>query len=252
MRDPGTPVKATATSFTVIEAIQSGGSAGISELAREIGLSKSAVYKHVQTLAQLGYLARDGDEYHLSLRFLSLGTRARDRFPLDAVETVVSDLAETTGHAANFIARENDRGVYAFRVEPAESHSRHLSEGATAPLHATAGGKAILAFLDDGAREDVLNDAAFEAFTDKTVTDRAALERELRSIREKRVAMDRGEFREDTQCVTSPVVDTDASPVGAISVTGSVHRLSGKRLEEDVVGHVTSAAKTVERSVRTA
>ena len=64
-------VKSTGTCFAVLEAVRSGAGVGISDLAREVGLSKSAVYKHVQTLTSLGFLVRVGNEYHLSFRFLS-------------------------------------------------------------------------------------------------------------------------------------------------------------------------------------
>lgn len=251
MRDHDTPVKATATSFTVLETIQSEGSAGVSELARKVDLSKSAVYKHVTTLSELGYLVRKNEKYHLSLRFLMMGMQARNHLPLDIIETVVTDLAETTGYTTNFIAREDDRGFYAIREEADSNGYKHLFEGAIAPLHATAGGKAILAMLDKDEREKILRESDLKAFTDKTITEPAVLEQELQSIRDKRVALDREEFQENTQSVASPVVAGESTPIGAISVTGSDQHLSGKRLKEDIAGHVASAAKRVEKSIRT-
>ncbi|MFC6864028.1 IclR family transcriptional regulator [Halomicroarcula sp. GCM10025817] len=246
MNDNGPRAKTTETSFRIIEAVRDNRGVGVSELARQVDLSKSAVHKHVQTLTDLGYLVREGHAYYLSNRFLSLGVRARERLPLEPAQDVVTDLAETTGHVSSFIAHENDSGVYALRVEPAGTAASDVTEGDVAPLHATAGGKAILAFLPAEKRAGVLQSVGLPAHTDKTITDREELERELRSVRDQRVAFDREEYISGHQCVASPVVGADGEPIAAVSVTGNIYHMSGKRLEEDVAGLVTSAAKSIE------
>lgn len=251
MSDPPT-VKSTRSCFAIIEAIRASGGAGVSELAREVDLSKSAVYKHVRTLSRLGYLVRQGDEYHASLRFLPLVRQARERLPFEFAESVVTELAETTGHATNFLVRENDEVVYAVRVEPAGESCSGPAAGEVVPLHATAGGKAVLAHLDGDERDGIVNRTGLPSYTGKTITDPSSLEEELQSVRDRRVAFDREEFVPGIQCVASPILDNDGRPLGAVSVTGNTQHMSGKRLEEDVVGLVLSAAKDVEREVRTA
>lgn len=242
-------VQAAETTFRIIEAIKENRGAGVSDLAREVDLSKSAVHKHLQTLTDLGYLVREGDGYYLSNRFLSLGTHARERLPIENARGVVERLAETTGHVSNFIAHENDRGVFALRIHPDGVNPSGIIEGDLAPLHATAGGKAILAFVDESARLEIIESAGLPPHTEKTITDRRELERELSSVRDQRVAFDREEYMENHQCVASPVLDQKGDPVGAVSVTGKIHHMSGKRLEEDVTGLVTSAAKSIENEI---
>lgn len=249
MSETGRRVQTTKTSFRIVEAIRDDPGLGISELGREVGLSKGAVAKHVRTLTDLGYLVREGDGYYLSNRFLSLGIQARERFPIEHVRPAVEDLAETTGHVANFIARENDRGVYALRIRPDGREGGDIEEGDVAPLHATAGGKAILAHLPAEEKQALLANSSLRAYTGKTITDQAELERELRSVRDRRVAFDREEYREGHQCVASPVIGNEGTAIGAISVTGSDYHMSGKRLEEDAVGLVTSAAKSIENDL---
>lgn len=249
MDDDAPRVRATERSFRLLEILREDPGATLSELAREVDLSKSAVYKHVRTLTRLGYLVREGDEYYLSNRFLGLGARARERLPLATVREVVADLAATAGHVSNFVARENDRGVYALCVDPSEGTTDAVAEGDVAPLHATAGGKAILACAPGPRRDRLLDGVDLSAHTEKTITDRGELERELRAVRDRRVAFDREEYVDGVQCVASPVVNGDGDPVGAVSVSGDVRHMSGKRLEEDVAGLVTSAAKSVENEL---
>ncbi|MFC7196872.1 IclR family transcriptional regulator [Halosimplex aquaticum] len=179
------------------------GGAGVSELARAVDLSKSAVYKHVQTLERLGYLVRDGDDYYLSNRFRSLASRASERFPVEVLREVVEDLAETTGHVANFIAHEGRNGIYVVCVDDYSDSKSATTEGDTAPFHATAGGKAILAFLSESERDRILQRVGTPAYTDKTITDREELERELQTVRDQRIAFDREEYVAGHQCVAS-------------------------------------------------
>ncbi|WP_415379417.1 IclR family transcriptional regulator [Halosimplex sp. TS25] len=252
MNNDGPSVKATESSFRIIEALEREGSAGVSELARAVDLSKSAVYKHVQTLEQLGYLVRHGDDYYLSNRFLSLASRASERFPVALLRDVVEDLAETTGHVANFIAHEGRNGIYVVCVNAYSDSDPANTEGDTAPFHATAGGKAILAFLPENDRDLVLQREGLPKYTDKTITDRGDLERELQTVRDQRVAFDREEYLDGHQCVASPVLDRNREPLGAISVSGDISQMSGKRLEEDVTGLVISAARSIENELLSA
>ncbi|MFB6150850.1 MAG: IclR family transcriptional regulator [Haloarculaceae archaeon] len=249
MDEDASRVQATETSFRLLEALQGNQGAGVSELARAVDRSKSTVHKHLQTLVGMGYLTREGNGYYFSRKFRDLGDPDGSPLLAEEARTVVEDLADSTGQVANFMAREGDHGVYRVRICPRERDGTDISVGDRAPLHATAAGKAILAYLSADERDAVLAETGLPAYTDKTITDRDRLERELQSIRDRGVSFDRREFIADQQCVASPVRDGSGDPVGSVSVSGHVDRLSGKRLEEDVTGLVTSAAKSVERDL---
>ncbi len=242
------PVKATTTSFRILEAIRDRDGAGVTELAREVDIAKSAAYKHATTLTQLGYLVKEDTTYHLSLTFQGFGVRARERYPIHIAEPAIDNLARTTGKTANFMVYENGYGVYAYQTTAPAAEKPPQREFSRVPLHATAGGKAILAYLSTDERTMVLDQHGLPAITEKTLTDRTALQRELQSVRDQRVAFDREEFTAGYQCVGSPVVDSSAHPVGAVSVSGSIDEMAGKRLEEDTTGLVVSTAKSIENN----
>lgn len=242
------PVTTTATSFRVLEAIHDRNGAGVTELARELDLAKSAVYKHAMTLTRIGYLTKEGTTYHLSLAFSGFGAQARERHPIQRAEPTIDNLARTTGKIANFLIYENPHAVYAYQARASEISDVPAPEYARVPLHATAGGKAILAHLPEDERERI-RETALPAMTDKTITDSDALGRELQSIRDRRVAFEREEFVSGYQCVGSPVVGSGDRPVSAVSVSGPIQRMTGKRLEEDIAGLVVSAAKSIETAL---
>lgn len=237
-------VKATETTFEILDVVRERSGISLTELAVEIDISKSAVYKHLQTLLHLGYLYQEDSGYHLSNRFRKLSSAAGESLPVESVQTMITDLAETTGHVSNFIAHEDDCGVYVVSKSP-DGVENNNSVGDVAPLHASAGGKAILAFLSPERREATLDRLELERYTKKTITDRRELVEQLQLIHDRRVAFDRQEFLDGYQCVASPVLGSDGELIGAVSVTGNVSQMSGKRLEEDVVGLVTSAAQAI-------
>jgi DNA-binding IclR family transcriptional regulator len=240
------PVKATTTSFRILEAVRDRDGAGVTELARELDLAKSAVYKHLMTLTGLGYLVKEDTTYYLSLTFQGFGTRARERYPIHIAEPAIHNLAGTTGHIVNFMIYENGHGIYAYQARAPTAAEPPIPEHSKVPLHATAGGKAILAYLPAEERERVIEEVGLDSFTEKTITGRDELDDELQSVRDRRIAFEREEFTEGYQCVGSPVVDSNTRAVGAVSVLGSTDEMTGKRLEEDTTGLVVSTAKSIE------
>lgn len=241
--------KTTITSFQILEAIRDRGGAGVTELSRELDLAKSAVYKHVMTLTQLGYLVKKNTTYYLSLTLRGFGTQARERYPVHIVEPAIDNLARTTGKTANFMIYENGHGVYAYQATSTETDTLPAPAFSMVPLHATAGGKAILAFLPTEERETILYERGLSAMTEKTITDPDALQDELQTVHDRRMAFDREEFAVGYQCAGSPVMGSSTCPIGAVSVGGSTQNVSDKRLEEDITGLVISTAKSIENDI---
>lgn len=246
MTDGSYPVGAAATTVRVIEALADNGEMGVTELANEVDLSKSAVHKHLATLERLEYVVGEEGRYRLGLGLLSIGLVTRDRFrPYRVAKPAVDELASTTGEIATLTVPEHGYGVYAYRAPADREAPAWLRAGSRVHLHATAGGKAILANLPDDRIEAVIDRHGLPAFTDRTQTDRESLRRELESIRDRGLAFDRAEYRPDWQCVAAPIL-AEGSVIGAISVSGPTRRMSGKTLEEDVAGLVVSAGNAIE------
>ncbi|SFK64814.1 transcriptional regulator, IclR family [Halogranum rubrum] len=240
------PIKAVHTCFRILTEIHNREGAGVSELARSLDLSKAGVHKHLQTLSQLGYLSRDGDEYCIALGFLGLGLTARSRFRVYQVSTsLLRDLAETSGYVASLSSHQNGNGICVAQTCANDSLTYPTREGDRISLHATAAGKAMLAYRPVEEIERYLTDG-LDPITPKTITNSDEFRRELQSARDRRVVFDREESREGWQSVASPITDLDQVAIAAVSVSGPVDKLTGKRLEEDITGLVVSTAKSIE------
>ena len=238
------PVGATRTTARIVQALVPVTDAGVTELAEEVGVSKATVHNHLTTLEALGVVHAENGRYRLGLKLLDLGVRVRDRMEIPTVaRPEVTALSESSGESAAVVVSEDNKAVYA-DVRDADRNNRRVRLGSRVPLHATAGGKALLAYESPDA-VDAYCEAGLSRHTGRTVTDPADLRAELRSVADRGLAYDRGEYFEGMRGVAAPVRGED-SIVAAVAVLGPGERLSGKRLEEDLPGLVLSAAKSVE------
>lgn len=243
----GRVARTTVTSFRVVEALEDRGSAGVSELAAELSLSKGTVHKHLTTLRELEYVVGEDGEYRLSLGFLRLGTSVRGRMGLYEVSRDhLENLAEATGEVASVMIPEQGLGVYLSRVRSGETESVTIREGERVPLTATAGGKVILAYLPDDEREHVLDERGLPTLTENTITDRQELLAELRTAHDNRFAHDRGELEVDRHCVAAPITGPDGAAVAAVTVSGPAERMTEKSARLDFPSIVGSTATAIQ------
>ncbi|WP_266082306.1 IclR family transcriptional regulator [Haladaptatus caseinilyticus] len=230
------PVRTTAKAFRVIEGLAELRSAGVTELAAHLNLSKSSVYKHLDTLRRLDYVTKSDDTYRLGFRFFELGNGLRERNELyEIAKSYMYNLAKTTGETVSLAIEESDNVVYIYSIRAGSPEDG--KQGTRAPLAADVAGKAILAYKPAAEREALARSAEW--------MDEALLA-ELRTIRDHRFVIERSTADEGQNCVAVPIRDTRDYPLGALTVCGSTASLSGKRLEEDITGLVVSAAKSIE------
>ncbi|WP_135304633.1 IclR family transcriptional regulator [Haloarcula amylovorans] len=245
----GQIAQTTVTSFRVVEALEGRDPTGVSELAANLDMAKSTVHKHLSTLRQLGYVTRENRKYRLSLGFLGLGTSVRARMDLyQASYEPIETLAEATEEVASVMVPEHGRGVYLRRVTNEAEPPTDLYEGERVPLTATAGGKAILAYLPEDERNRLVDERLPE-FTENTITDRDALLEELQTVHDDRVARDRGEFDADRHCIAAPITDTNNVAIAAVTVSGPADRMREKSPTYDFSSIIGSTATSIRNRV---
>ena len=117
--------------------------------------------------------------------------------------------------------------------------------GIVIPAHASALGKAMLAFLPEDA-DRVLRSGDLRSMTGATVTDPPQLRTQLDEIRSTGIAIEEEEAVIGEGVLASPVFDSWGTAVGAIGVVLP----SGVDVEEgDVRGAVRATARAVSREL---
>lgn len=241
------PVVSVQSTFRILETLKDAGGGGVTEIARTLDLPKSTVHNHLSTLEQEGYVTHEDGEYHLSLRFLNLGSFARHRREIyEVARPEVAQLADDTGELANLLAEEHGEGVYLYRDTGSEAVNVDSYTGHRVHLHNTALGKAVLAYMPREYVEEIIDTHGMPATTEHTITDRATLFEELEKIRDQNMAFDHEERLTGLKCVAVPITDDNDRAVGAISVSGPRRRMQGARFEEDIPDLLLDAANVIE------
>lgn len=203
---------------------------GVSELARRTGLAKSTVARLTDELARLGFLERQSAAFRPGLALFELGQLAATPKELRkrALE-VMSDLRIATGQTIHLAVLDRAEVVYIAILRGLQTPTLPSRVGGRLPAHATAVGKAMLAFAGPDALEDQLA-RGLTMVGPQTITEEETLRGELEQITRARVSYEREESAPGSCCVASPVFDSGGSLSAAISASGTSSHLDVERV----------------------
>lgn len=231
----GNKINAIGTTIEIVEYVKSQNGARIQEIAEGTGLTPSTIHRHLNTLRSHGYVIKEDDEYTLSFRFVELGEFVSDRKPAFALaRETVEELAESTEERAQYFVEEHGQAVYVCFDTGKHGVKTDAYVGRRVPLHATGGGKAILANLPEARVREILEQHGLPALTEHTVTDESKLFAELEEIRERGYSFNKQEYSLGSRAVGAPVIDNTGELLGAISVTGPTLRMKGEWFNEEL------------------
>ena len=236
-------VSAASRVLAILEALTRQRAINLEELARQVKLAKPTVYRFLLTLQQLGYVRRDeADRWAITLRMFNVGSRALDHLDLHAAARPVAEgLAEELGETIHMGVLDGDTAVCVMKIETRNRIRMYSRVGRRMPLHCTAIGKVLLAFMPDDEREAALGEMPLTAMTEHTIVSRAALDADLARARSLGYAIDAEENEEGVYCVAAPVFDYTGAIVAGLSVTVPVFRRKPDQ-EADKVARLKAAA----------
>lgn len=194
---------------------------GVTEVARDFGLSHSVAQRLLAVLAHRGFLTRDPGtrRYRIGPAALHLG-RLWDRSSTLALLAgpVLTELAGFTGHGAYLSLPDGAHTRCVLLADGSDGGLRDYSLlGELYPAHAGATSKAYFAFLPDEERDRLFRGRPMARFTPATVTDLGILRRQYAEIRERGWAFTVGEYFSGTATVAVPVFLRGA-PYGSLSL----------------------------------
>lgn len=251
MNEPTRTVQAVETACELLDLLQEREGAGVTTLADELGIAKSAVHTHLATLLSHNYVAKEGTEYKLSLRYLEMAEYVKDQFDIyDIVRREIDSLSEKTGELAHFGTEERNQLVHVYRSHGSQAIELGSQPGARDDLHCTGLGKSILANLSIERQDEIIETQGLPQRTAQTITSRNALTDELEAIREQGYAVDDEECISGLRCVSAPVISADETVIGAVSVSGPASRIIDELFEERLPNHVNRSSNVIELNIR--
>ena len=226
----------------VLEALaRSTGPRGVSDLAKELALTRSNMHRTLRTLVESGMVRQEeSGAYACTLKLFELGSAVPARSDVAGLaDPIMLTLADATSETVHLSALDGGDVIYLHKIDSTHPVRAYTSVGGRAPAYCVATGKALLAFQPDSyldRYEDTL-----QRFTPKTLADLAALRDELSEVRRQGFALNRGEWRDSVCGVAAPVFGVGGRAVAAIGLSGPASRL-GERLG-DFAGQITAAAR---------
>ena len=202
-------------------------------VAKALGLTLPTTYHLLTTLVSGGYLVHLADEraYALGHRVDDLARGLHRQLAVPPALRQVATVLHEQAHAAAYYATLRDGEMVVAHVADCPTHPRIrlLGVGFHEAPHATAFGKLMLATLPAGDREALLDHTGTPAVTPRTVTDRVALNRQLRQVRGTGLAVEADEFQPDLSCMAAPVTDAAGRFIGAVAVSMPTAHLRADR-----------------------
>jgi len=225
----GQPVGSVARAIALLDALaESDGGARVNELARRIGVNPSTASCLLGTLEAGGLVERaPGGPYRLGLKLVALSDRVLGALDVrELARPRLSWLVQETGETATLSVPGGGEAITVDFVPSPSSVVSLARLGRPSVAHATAAGKVMLAF---GPRVGLPlgPDRDLTAFTERTITDPAALAAELESVRAAGVAEAVGEREPDLNALAAPVFGRGGALEAILGLQGPAARLPG-------------------------
>jgi len=244
---PARRVLAVQHAMDVLETINGlNGQAGVSEIARQTGLSKAAVHHLLTTLEERRFVAKDSatSQYRLGWALYELGSSVVHGLRLEkAAAPHLAALAAHTGESVLLSILSEDELLYVAAADAPRTLRMTATSGRRSSLQATASGKVLLAFCEDEEFVERLTSKALPRWTPTTITEPSRIKKELREVRAKGYATC-WEEREIGLCsVAIPVRDYTTNVVASLALAGPKERLNA----DSVAAHLRPLQATGHR-----
>ena len=248
-------VQSLGRALDLVEMIATRGKDGarLTDLARELGMSKAAVYALLQTLLSRGILSDFSEganrRYRLGLALARLGDMALANIGLaDVAMPELRKLTADLGMTSRLAILDEGFAVVVGRVDAPGSIRFDAALGRREMPHCSAVGKALLSALPRSEAQSILERTGLPKRTSRTITILPQLMKELTLSAERGFAVDDEEDTEGVACIGSCVFARGGTVAGAISVTGLKPRDWETKMDE-LGERVRRCANTVSRQL---
>lgn len=203
----------------------------LSDLARDMGITRPRMLRLLRTLEQRKMITRDAESrYRLGSGALVIGTAAVMQVDLVRLAgPVIEKLGAKVNETVQLRIHDNGEALCVAKFEPSRDLRVQAAVGRRRPLHAGSS-KVLLAYMPSSVRQALIPEV-LDAITTNTIRDRERLEAELAQIREQGFCISHGEVREHLCAVSVPVRAVGGSVVASLNVAAPAFRTQQSDLE---------------------
>ncbi|MGF1735668.1 DNA-binding transcriptional regulator KdgR [Photobacterium satsumensis] len=218
--------------FGILQALGEQKEIGVTELSQRLMMSKSTVYRFLQTMKMLGYVSQEGetDKYALTLKLFELGATSLEHVDLiDLCDKEMQLISQQTNEALHLGALDENAIIYIHKIDSGYNLRMQSRIGRRNPLYSTAIGKVLLAYRNEEFTRNALTNIDFIKHTDKTLENIDQLLSELKAVKEQAFAEDNEEQEPGLRCLAAPVFDRFGNVIAGLSISLPTIRFDEKR-----------------------
>jgi len=230
----GGEVQSLDRAIALLEVLSMADGLGLSEVARRAELPTSTVHRLLTTLERRGFVSHDPATglWVVGLGLFRIGSAyLRIRKLPDIGHALIRELSMSVDETVNISMVDGKELVCVGQAEGHAAVRAFFRVGRRLPIHASGGGKAILAAMKPDARRVWLGNAPLERYTDHTHVDYAALEADIEAIHARGYGIDDEEHTLGMRCVAAAILDEWDEPVGALSISAPTVRMPEARID---------------------
>jgi len=220
----------------------------LNEISKKLGIPKSTTYNLLDTLRHEDFIEKvDGDMYSLGTGILSLSQNARVNIEIrDPAAPVLRKLADKARESVYLTIKNGDFALYIYAIESSKRLLARSAVGDRVPLHCTAVGKAILAFLPDEEIQAIISRVGLPTYTENTIGDPDLLMKEITKIRKSGYSIDNSEHELNIYCIGAPILDRKGLVIGSCSVSSADYLIIAEK-REHLSALVINSAQEISR-----
>jgi DNA-binding IclR family transcriptional regulator len=231
-REDAGPVQSVDRAVAILEILARDGEAGVTEVARELGVHKSTASRLLAALDRRELVSQDTarGRFRLGVGLVRLaGAAGRSLDVVQESRPVCQVLARQVGETVNLAILSGRDALYLDQVAGPAALSPHNWAGQRIPLHATSDGKVLLAYLSQAELAGCLT-PPLRRFTDRTITTLDELSPVLAKVRQRGYATAVDELEAGLTAIAAPVRNAEGRVVASISASGPSFRIPADRI----------------------
>ena len=210
----------------------------IAEICSALDMNTNMAFRMLSSLAASGFVIKDENTglYAVSLKALRLSRNALLSLDIRKLTMPYLELLWNQYPKANInMAVYHDGEILVIdRIDSVSIPRTYFTPGKTVPFHCTGLGKILTCEMEEAELDSLITRWGLKSFTPKTITDPAALKRELERVRAEHLARDREEYILKDHCNAVPVRDKEGKIIAAISLTAFETYMPVQEIEDTI------------------
>jgi DNA-binding IclR family transcriptional regulator len=219
---------------------------GVSDAGKLLGVAPSTAHRLIAMLQYRGFASQDEGTrvYRAGPALLEIGLKAvRDMSLRRHARPIIEQLSAELDETIHLLIRDGAEVWFVDGVESSKVLRVTIRTGMLLPAHCTAGGKALLARMDQSELRRLYPTPRLEGLTPNSTTRRSDLERELAEVRDRGYAVNAGESEADVSAIGVAIVDRHERARGAVAVALPTARFSDAYIERMSAALIAAADK---------